>query len=186
MFTEDNHPRDGDGKFTDSENDVDKTIKAMRKYSDEPEKDVEQSDMIVKQMTKEQKIASVHIDFGKDNVLPELNATELMKIGAKVNKPILVKKSIIDRNVLHHNDAIPDTDMILGKTLYEPTDVFHGKSTKDYFTFIKPLQVSTRNGKDDYGVVLLDITESNKNFEVVHWHWINSDKLGSLQANKKD
>lgn len=139
-----------------------------------------------KKMTPAEKIASVHIDFDRDNVLPELNEEDLQKIGIDGNKSVLIKKSIIDRNMFYHKDAMMDTDKIIGETLYNPSEIFPGKSDKDYFTFIKPLRLSIRNGKDEYGVVLLDVTESNKNFEVVHWHWINYDNLSSLRAKKKD
>lgn len=137
-------------------------------------------------MTPEEKIASVHIDFDKDNILPELNESELAKVGAKENKPIRIKKSIIDRNKFYHEDAMINTDKILGETLYSPSEIFPGKSDKDYFTFVKPLRLSKRNGKDEYGVVLLDVTNTNKNFDVVHWHWVNIENLNSLKPNKKD
>ncbi len=137
-------------------------------------------------MTPAEKIASVHIDFSKDNILPELNDSELAKVGAKENKPIRIKKSIIDRNKFYHEDAMINTNKILGETLYSPSEIFPGKSDKDYFTFIKPLRLSKRNGKDEYGVVLLDVTNTNKNFDVVHWHWVNIENLNSLKPNKKD
>lgn len=137
-------------------------------------------------MTPDEKIASVHIDFSKDNILPELNESELEKVGVKDNKPIRIKKSIIDRNDFYHGDAMIDADKIIGETLYSPAEVFHGKSDKDYFTFIKPLKLSVRNGKDEYGVVLLDVTDSNNSFDVIHWHWVNFDNLNSLRQKKKD
>lgn len=72
-------------------------------------------------MTPAEKIASVHIDFSKDNILPELNESELEKVGV-----------------------------------------------------------------DEYGVVLLDVTDSNNSFDVIHWHWVNFDNLNSLRQKKKD
>ena len=57
-------------------------------------------------MTPAEKIASVHIDFTKDNVLPELNNEDLTKVGSKINKPVLLKKNVIDRNAAEHSDLI--------------------------------------------------------------------------------
>lgn len=57
-----------------------------------------------KKMTPAEKIASVHIDFDRDNILPELNEEDLPKIYVETNKPVLLKKSIIDRNAVEHAD----------------------------------------------------------------------------------
>ena len=139
-----------------------------------------------KKLTPAEKIASVHIDFDRDNILPELNEEDLIKIGSKVNKPVLLKKKIIDRNAIHHKDAMNDTNKIIGETLYQPSGIFPGKSSKDYYTFIKPMRISKRNGLDEYGVVLIDVDNKNDNFEIVHWHWVNQDRIKSLKPNKKD
>lgn len=177
MFDESKHPRNGEGKFTNND---------IQELSAEQLKQIILSGHESKKMTPAEKIASVHIDFTKDNILPELGDGELKKVGAKINKPILIKKSILDRNKIYHEDAMIDTDKIIGETLYSPSEIFPGKSDKKYFTFVKPLKISMRNGKDEYGVVLLDVTDTNKNFEVIHWHWINFDNLSSLKPNKKD
>ena len=111
MFDERKHPRDADGKFTDGNggNDrADKLATAVKKYSDTPKEDLE-SMGVRKKKTAAEKIASVHIDFDKDNILPELNEEDLEKVGAKSNKPVLLKKSIIDRNKLLHDD-LTDSD----------------------------------------------------------------------------
>lgn len=167
-WDESKHNRDEMGRFAENECEETKSLSIKAK------------------MTPDEKIASVHIDFSKDNILPELNESELKKVGAKDNKPIRIKKSIIERNEFYHEDAMIDADKILGETLYSPAEVFHGKNDKDYFTFIKPLKISTRNGKDEYGVVLLDVTDNSNNFDVIHWHWVNFDNLNSLRQKKKD
>lgn len=174
MFKEDEHPRNNDGKFTDknggsksgydSRNDLG-TIKNAAK----------------KKMTPAEKIASVHIDFNKDNVLPELNEEDLAKVGSKVNKPVLLKKGVIDRNAKRHNEVMGDTEAILTQALYSPAEIFKGNSQKPYYTFVKPMRISKRNGKDEYGIALLDVDASKDNFEVVHWHWVNEENLDSLR-----
>lgn len=134
-----------------------------------------------KKMTPAEKIASVHIDFTKDNYLPELNDEDLEKVGAATNKPVLLKKNIIDRNMRRHGDAMPDTQVILANALYNPSEIFKGNTEKDYYTFVKPMRISSRNGKEEYGIVLLDVSAGKANFEVVHWHWVNRDNLDSLK-----
>lgn len=134
-----------------------------------------------KKLTPAEKIASVHIDFDRDNILPELNEEDLRKVGAKENKPVLLKKSIIERNTQRHIDAMPDTETILTQALYNPSEIFPGKNEKPYYTFVKPLKISNRNGKDEYGIVLLDVSSTKENFEIVHWHWVNEENLNSIK-----
>lgn len=160
--------------------------KSASELKAELQHELPKSKITIKKLTPAEKIASVQIDFDKDNILPELNEEDLVKIGSETNKPVLLKKNIIDRNIVHHKDAMGDTNKIIGEALYQPAEIFHGKSSKDYFTFIKPVRISKRNGLDEYGVVLLDVDNKNDNFEIVHWHWINQDKINSLKANKKD
>ena len=116
MFNEEEHPRDNNGKFTDknggkkgynSQNDLN-SIKRVAK----------------KKISPAEKIASVHIDFDKDNILPELNDGDLEKVGSKVNKPVLLKKGVIDRNEKRHTDVMPDTELVLKSALYSPSEVF--------------------------------------------------------------
>ena len=134
-----------------------------------------------KKKTPAEKIASVHIDFDRDNILPELNEEDLEKVGVKENKPVLLKKSIIERNIQRHIDAIPDTEIILTQALYNPSEIFPGKNEKPYYTFVKPLKISNRNGKDEYGIVLLDVSSTKNNFEIVHWHWVNEENINSIK-----
>lgn len=173
MFNEEEHPRDDDGKFTDknggkkvynSQNDLN-SIKRVAK----------------KKMTPAEKIASVHIDFTKDNILPELNDEDLEKVGSKVNKPVLLKKGVIDRNEKKHTDVMPDTELVLKSALYSPSEVFKGNKDKPYYTFVKPMKISKRNGLDEYGIVLLDVDEKKDNFEIVHWHWVNAENIEKLK-----
>lgn len=134
-----------------------------------------------KKMTPAEKIASVHIDFDKDNILPELNDEDLEKVGSKVNKPVLLKKGVIDRNAKRHIDAMPDTELILKNALYAPSEVFKGNKDKPYYTFVKAMKISNRNGLDEYGIVLLDVDEKKDDFEIVHWHWVNEDNINKLK-----
>lgn len=80
------------------------------------------------------KINKVHIEVEKDNVLPELNEKELQAMGITESKPVLLKKSSIERNLSEHGDIKPeDFDFIIGNTLYSPDKVVKGKNPdKDY------------------------------------------------------
>lgn len=135
-------------------------------------------------MTPAEKIASVHIDPTKDSVLPELNESDLAKMGISKNKKVVVKATTSDRNEIRHPDvSIEDRDKLIGETLYSPTEIFKGNKDKPYYTFIKPLRLSPRDGKTiDNGLVLLDIDETKESFEVVHWHWIREKDLEKLKA----
>ena len=174
---------ENNGRFVSKEEQEAKREQAERIYNSEPEpiEKGKSESSENKKMTPAEKIASVHIDFDRDNILPELNDEDLEKIGLKENKSVLLKKSIIDRNIQRHNDAMPDTERIITQALYSPSEIFHGKNEKPYYTFVKPLKISKRNGKDEYGIVLLDVGEEKENFEIVHWHWVNEENLNSIK-----
>jgi len=69
--------------------------------------------------------------------------------------------------------------------LYSPTEVFKGHETKPYHTFVKPMRVSSKGNKPINGLALLDVTDSKDNFEVVHWHWINEERLMVMKNKTK-
>lgn len=181
MFEEGKHPRADDGKFTDGkgQSNTQKIKEAEEIYNGESQKNSPPPDN--KKMTPAEKIASVHIDFDKDNILPELNDGDLEKVGSKVNKPVLLKKGVIERNAKRHVDAVSSTEEILKNALYAPSEVFRGNKDKPYYTFVKPMRVSNRNGLDEYGIALLDVDENKDNFEIVHWHWVNQENIEKLK-----
>lgn len=133
----------------------------------------------------EEKIASVHIDFDKDNILPELNEEDLNELGVRTNKSVLLKKNVIDRNELRHNDlTLEDSEKIISQALYskDKTIIPSKYSNKPhYHTFAKIVRVSKKDGQPVYGVVLLDVDISKENFEIVHWHYVPQDKLDSIK-----
>lgn len=162
-FDEKEHPRDEEGKFTEAGGET-------QYRQNTPYEEITGSG---EKLSPEEKIASVHIDFTRDNLLPELNEESLAEMGLQKNKKVLVKASIIERNSVHHPDVKPeDAARLIGQTLYAPDDIFPGKSgTGKYFSFVKFIEYSDRDGKPRFGVVLLDINEHNDHFEIVHWHW---------------
>lgn len=138
MFDESKHPRADDGKFTD-ESGAEKTYRQNTGYTEILAN--EES----KKLTPAEKIASVHIDFTKDNILPELNEEDLAKVGSEVNKRILLKKSIIDRNAAEHQDLTDnDFENIIKNALYSPSEIFKANSEKPYFHFAKVIEVNSK------------------------------------------
>lgn len=99
------------------------------------------------------------------------------------NKPVLLKKNIIDRNQIKHYDLSQEDGVaIIGKALYSPAEIFRGNRSKSYYTFVKPMRLSPKDGKTvDNGLVLLDVSETKDNFEIVHWHWIREKDLEKLK-----
>ncbi len=214
-FKESDHPRDSDGKFTQkgvsgytdkvneriawakdkkidlplnadgSINDI--ALQRIQKMSAAELSKALQKELPQKKMSPEEKIASVHIDFDRDNILPELNEEYLAKIGADKNKPVLLKKSVIDRNRTEHKDVSKD-DMkkIICRALYHPDAVFAANGEKPYYHFASFVEMSEK-GKQKIGMVLLDVDKGKDNFEIVHMHYVNPDGLQRAlkKANKK-
>jgi len=112
---------------------------------------------------KQKKIDSVKIDFSKDNTLPGLNKEDLKELG-KESKPVLLKKSIIDRNLRQHPDVKrEDYDRIIGQALYNSDERFGGRRhhNPDYMNFIK-------FGEERAALTLLELADMKKYYEIVH------------------
>lgn len=150
-------------------------------YVEEDETPKQACERVYKEKETSKKIASVKIEVGKDNVLPELNEKELKEMGLSENKPVLVKKSSIERNMSEHGDVKPeDFDFMIGNTLYSPDKIVKGKNPdKTYYSFVKQLTVS-RRGHILHGSVLLDVDREKDHFEVVHWHWVKDKNVHSI------
>lgn len=141
-----------------------------------------------KKLTPAEKIASVHIDFDRDNILPELNEEDLSKVGAKENKPVLLKKDVIDRNFIQHSDLTnEDFQTIISHALYEPSEIFLANDTKPYYHFAKVIEVSSKN-KPKIGLALLDVDDKKDKFEIVHAHFMEIPRFDKMRekAKKKD
>ncbi len=100
MWDEDKHPRDNSGKFTDKRGSTGYSKEQLSRAKEKFKAIL--NDKITsakKTMSPREKIASVHIELGRDNILPELNEESLSEIGLTNNKPVLVKASTIERNL---------------------------------------------------------------------------------------
>lgn len=182
MWDEDKHPRDNSGKFTDKRGSTGYSKEQLSRAKEKFKAIL--NDKITpakKTMSPSEKIASVHIQLDRDNILPELGEESLQVIGLSENKPVLVKASTIKRNLEEHGDVMPEEfDRLISEPLYSPEHIFKANDNKPYYSFAKPMKVSNKNGEIIYGLALLDVDNNKDNFEVVHWHWVKSRKFGKM------
>jgi hypothetical protein len=117
---------------------------------------------------KQKKIDSIKIDFSRDNTLPGLNKEDLAELGLKKDKPVLLKKNIIEKNkAAHPNVKESEYAYIIGLSLYNSELRLPGHETKPRFNFI------ARVGENKSSVVLLEVAETAENYEIVNLHWLH-------------
>lgn len=163
-FEEGDHPRDANGQFASGAGGEGSRSAAKQESDSDRER----------QKAIQAKIDSIRIEPGKDNVLPNLNEDTLEKLG-KPDKPVLLKKGVIERNAGTHSDVpLEESSRLIGEALYNPVHVLRGNAEKDYLNFIGI-------DKTRHGVVLLDVEEAKDNFEIVHWHYVDIRGVGKLQ-----
>ena len=112
---------------------------------------------------KQKKIASVNINFDSDTVLPGLNSEDLAELG-KEDKPVLLKKDVIERNLEKHTEVLrEDYNRIIGQALYNSDDRFGGKEhhNPDYMNFVK-------YGETKGALTLIELADRKENYEIVH------------------
>lgn len=117
--------------------------------------------------------------------LPPVSEQVGEAIGAG-NKPVIIKKNILERNSIIHADLTPEQSKdILKSALYSPT--LYGQNQKK----TRPYNWVVINTKDKDGrnrLVLLEINNTKDNIEIVHWHYINERGLEKIknQAERED
>jgi hypothetical protein len=125
---------------------------------------------------RQKKIASVKIDFGRDNLLPGLNEEDLAELG-KEDKPVKFKKETIARNRQKHPDINENEyNRLIGQALYNrdlivPTNDPINKP--NYYNFIK------RFGEEN-AIVLLEISETKSDYEIVHVLKLNNKNFNRM------
>ena len=123
---------------------------------------------------KQAKINSIQISFENDNILPELNTETLEALGRR-SKPVLLKKSVLDRNQNKHPEiGTEEYDYLLGQALYNDPSHFPGH--KDSY-----VNLVTQIGEERNSLVLLEISERKDNFEIVHMMKINDSNLKRMK-----
>lgn len=174
---------DQNGRFISKEEQEAKIKNAERIYNSDPPVN---SKKPIKQMMPAEKIASVHIDFDRDNILPELNEEDLSKVRAKKNKAVLLKKDVIDRNFIQHSDLTnEDFQTIISHALYAPSEIFLANDTKPYYHFAKVIEVSSKN-KPKMGLALLDVDDKKDKFEIVHAHFMEIPRFDKMREKAKE
>ncbi|MDO6994572.1 hypothetical protein Q5M87_11205 [Brachyspira innocens] len=110
-----------------------------------------------------------NIDWTKDNILPNFPKSFLKKQGLE-DKPILLKKNIIDRNKQQHPDITEEQAIrILGNSLYKTEAVLKGKSKRpDYYNLI------TRIDDKHNDLVTVELSNEKDNYEIVHFFVIRN------------
>lgn len=205
-FDESKHPRDGEGKFTnknggESSNGIKEQIEWARKSGKELplNNDGSLNDVALNKMYSEREKndnnknnkmrKKIHIDFDKDNILPKLDDMTVEKLGAKESKEVLLKSSVIKRNLGKHFDVSDETmQNIIVETLYNPIDIFPANpDNPNYYHLASFVEVEDKDGLK-MGLVLLDIDISKDYFEIGHVYYVNGEGFEKSQnkAKKKD
>ena len=123
---------------------------------------------------KQKKIDSIKIDFSKDNILPKLNKEDLESIDAE-DKPVLLKKNVIEINELSHSDINRDEyNKLIGKALYDSDKILQDSKKDNYFHFI---------GSDEKTniTVLLEVSIGKDYLEIVHCHKMRNKSRKRLE-----
>ena len=120
-----------------------------------------------------------NIDFTKEAVLPAFTKYAQKRYGLK-DKPIRLKAGIITRNEGRHSDVMPEqARRIIGLSLYKMERVFTNEA-KNYLCFVSSVR------DDKFTDVVLDMEETLKEYEIVHYHWLNDKALiSNIKSYKK-
>ena len=110
--------------------------------------------------------------------LPSLPAKVDDAIGAK-GKPVIIKKNILEKNYKNHPDLTPiQSREILESALYRPDLYGNNQKTKRPYNWVV---INTTDEAGHNRLVLLEVNENKNNVEIVHWHYIRDNALGTLK-----
>lgn len=101
--------------------------------------------------------------------MPNLNKDTLNKFNLE-DKPILLKKNIIEKNKLNHPDITEEeARRIIGNALYKPETILKANLNKPtYHNFI------SRTDDKHSDIVLLELSDEKENYEIVNYHIIKN------------
>ncbi|MDR0486351.1 MAG: hypothetical protein LBH29_06480, partial [Elusimicrobiota bacterium] len=110
--------------------------------------------------------------------LPDLNSADL-DLMKKENKPVILKKNIVERNDKKHSDIRGQENKIISEALYKPDLILQSKKElkPNYYTFVKI--------NDDSSIVLLEMSDEKDNFEVVHYYKVDRQEVERLLAKTR-
>ena len=165
-FKEEEHKRDKDGKFTKKGSGEDNKQENKEETNNEDSSEEKQKE---EKEIKEKIEQLEKIDWTKDNTLPNFPKSFLKKQGLE-DKPILLKKNIIERNKQQHPDITEEQAIrILGNSLYRTEAILKGKSKRpDYYNLI------TRIDNNYNDLVTVELSNEKDNYEIVHFFIIRN------------
>lgn len=113
-------------------------------------------------LEKKDKTIKIKIDFTKDNILPSIREKDAKELGIK-EKPVRLKKSIIERQKNKHPETQTEAEKIISSALYSPDLKVIGKK-EGYMHFIKRIE------ENNNSLVLIDLKESADGYyDIVHY-----------------
>ena len=177
-FKEEDHERDKDGKFTKKgsgeDNKQEDKEETNNEDSSEEEKQKEEKEI-------KEKIEQLEkIDWTKDNTLPNFPKSFLKKQGLE-DKPILLKKNIIEKNKASHPDITEEeAKRIIGNALYKPEVILKANIDKPaYHNFI------SRTDDEHNDLVLLELSDKKENYEIINYHVVSNRQRGQKEKLDK-
>lgn len=115
-------------------------------------------------MTPDEKIKAVKIDFRKNNLLPVLNQQDLEIVGGGDRKPVFLRRTLRRNKATHSELRRKDYDVLTGSSLYQPIiPPLRDIDKTDYWHFIGSVDQGER-----YSFTLLDCNRKKENLEIVH------------------
>ncbi|MDD6153640.1 MAG: hypothetical protein PUC11_06835 [Elusimicrobia bacterium] len=114
-------------------------------------------------MTPDEKIETLKVDFTRDSFFPALNDEQLNTMGKK-SKPVVLRERTSKRNLSVHAEINKkEYADLIGQALYKPlVRPLQDTKNKNYWHFIGV------SAEDRRAIVLLDMEEQKEAFEVVH------------------
>lgn len=167
-FKEEEHPRNPDGTFAkgtqNEKGSGENKSKDENNNNDLSEEEQKREKEIQEKIDKLQSI-----DWEKDNTLPNLNKDTLEQFDLD-DKPILLKKDIIEKNKLNHPDITNEKAIrIIGNALYKPEVILKANPNKSaYHNFI------TRTDDKHSDIVLLELSDEKGNYEIINYHIVRN------------
>lgn len=159
--------------------------KPFAKYAGLKKKDSQGNPLNADGTLKLEKVKSVDDltdeDFSKPTrsvELPSLPSKVDDAIGAK-GKPVIIKKNILEKNYKSHPDLTPNQSReILESALYRPDLYGNNQKTKRPYNWVV---INTTDEAGHNRLVLLEVNKNKDNVEIVHWHYIRDNALGTLK-----
>ncbi len=127
------------------------------------------------------KIKSVD-DLTDDDFLRPTRNVELPAIPKNIDeaigangKPVIIKKNIFERNSGRHDDLTPEQSrQIIKAALFSPDLYGQNQKTKRPYNWVL---INTKDEKGKNRTILLEVSSTKKNVEVVHWYYVNDKNL---------